>query len=124
MTQADFQKLTQKLLGVFLEGYQDIINRILKDSMNLWDMNKFMDRMRRMGVDFSQLSGMVGMPGGPSPYQILDLDSSASDEEIKKRYRELLHHLHPDTCGREGTKGLLQMVLKAYDLIKIERGWQ
>jgi hypothetical protein len=124
VTQADFQKLTQKLLDVFLEGYQDIVNRILKDSLNLWDINKFMERMRRIGVDFSQLSGMVGVPGGVNPYQVLGLDKSASDEEVKKRFRDLCFHLHPDTAGYEGTSGILQMVLKAYDLIKIQRGWK
>jgi hypothetical protein len=30
------------------------------------------------------------------PYQVLGLDQSASDEEVKKRYRELLFKLHPD----------------------------
>ncbi|RLC91403.1 MAG: hypothetical protein DRI39_10445 [Chloroflexi bacterium] len=61
---------------------------------------------------------------GLDPYRILGLDRSASDEEIKKRYRELLHKLHPDTAGVEGTGFLLQMVLTAYETIKRERGWE
>jgi len=56
-------------------------------------------------------------------YQALGLERSASDEEIKKRYRILLHKLHPDTAGVEGTAFLLQMVLVAYEMIKEERGW-
>jgi preprotein translocase subunit Sec63 len=67
---------------------------------------------------------MVGQQPGFDPYQVLGLDKSASDEAIKKRYRELLQHLHPDTAGREGTSFLLQMVLAAYKLIEVQRGWQ
>ena len=54
----------------------------------------------------------------------MGLDKSASEEEVKKRYRELLRKLHPDTAGVEGTAFLLQMVLAAYEMIRQERGWQ
>ena len=43
---------------------------------------------------------------------------------MKKRYRELLRKLHPDTSGTPGTGFLLQMVMAAYEMIKRERGWQ
>ena len=43
---------------------------------------------------------------------------------MKKRYRELLRKLHPDTSGTPGTSFLLQMVMAAYEMIKRERGWQ
>jgi len=79
-----------------------------------------------MGIDLSGLSGMMSQSkvAGFDPYQIMGLDKSASDEEIKKRYHELLKRLHPDTAGIEGTSFLLQLVLTAYELIKRERGWQ
>jgi len=54
---------------------------------------------------------------------VLGLDKSATDEDIKKRYHELLKKLHPDTAGVEGTSFLLQMVMAAYEIIKRERGW-
>ena len=50
--------------------------------------------------------------------------ASASDEEIKSRYHELLFKLHPDTSGTEATRFLLQIVLASYNLIKGERGWK
>jgi phage tail tape-measure protein len=36
-------------------------------------------------------------PRSASPYDILGVDSSASDEEVKCAYREKVKHLHPDT---------------------------
>jgi len=43
---------------------------------------------------------------------------------VKKRYRELLIKLHPDTAGVRGTDFLLQMMIAAYQQIAKERGWQ
>jgi len=56
------------------------------------------------------------------PYRILGLDRSASDEEVKKRYRALAHKLHPDTSGEKGTECFFHMVQAAYELIRRERG--
>jgi DnaJ-class molecular chaperone len=80
--------------------------------------------MKGMGIDPSQLSGMMGRMPGFDPYIVLGLDKSASDEEVKRRYRELLRKLHPDTAGTPGTEFLFQMVLTAFEMIKRERGWQ
>ena len=55
------------------------------------------------------------MPGLPGLRQQLGI---GHDE---RRYRELLHKLHPDTAGVKGTGFLLQMVLAAYKIIKKER---
>jgi curved DNA-binding protein CbpA len=67
---------------------------------------------------------MVGKQGGFDPYRVLSLERLASDEEVKKRYRELLIKLHPDTAGIRGTDFLLQMMIAAYQQIAKERGWQ
>lgn len=58
------------------------------------------------------------------PYRVLGLERTTPDAEVKKRYRELLHKLHPDTAGVKGTAFLLQLVLAAYRQIEKERGWQ
>ncbi len=128
MTDDRVTRIQQKMLGVqqemlkvITEEMQGLVNDLLKDALN---PRKLMDFIRSMGIDMSQLPGMMGQQPGLDPYQILGLDKSASDEEIKKRYRELLHKLHPDTAGVEGTSFLLNMVLAAYNLIKIQRGWQ
>ena len=67
-----------------------------------------------------------GQPGAPrqssaDAYRILGLSQSASDEEVKKRYRELVKYLHPDTAGVKGTTCLFQIVLAAYEAIRRQR---
>ncbi len=105
------------------EGLKELMDNLPKGAL---DPSRIAEFARAMGIDLSRLSGMTrqGKVAGLDPYQILGLDKSASDEEIKKRYHELLKKLHPDTAGTEGTSFLLQLVLAAYELIKRERGWQ
>jgi len=57
-------------------------------------------------------------------YLVLGLDRTASDEEVKHRYREILMKIHPDTAEVKGTEFLTQMVVEAYHLIGTERGWR
>ncbi|MDO9066275.1 MAG: J domain-containing protein [Chloroflexota bacterium] len=103
------------------EGMREVLDQMVKGTL---DPAKIAAFAKAMGIDMSQLPGMVGQRPGFDAYQILGLDRSASDEEVKKRYHELLHKLHPDTAGVEGTAFLLQMVLAAYEMIKKERGWK
>ncbi len=103
------------------EGMREVLDELVKGTLN---PAKLAEMMKNMGIDMSQLSGMTGQALAFDPYRILGLDKSVSDDEIKKRYRELLRKLHPDTAGVEGTAFLLQMVLAAYEMIKRERGWQ
>ena len=117
----DLQSLSQKWFGDFQEEMQGFMNDLLKDAL---DPRKLMAFIRSMGIDMSRLPGMVGQQPGFDPYRILGLEKSASDEEVKKRYRILVHRLHPDTAGFEGTTFLLQMVLVAYNTIERERGWK
>ena len=67
--------------------------------------------------------GFGGGKAGIDPYRVLGLDREASDEEVKKRYRQRLRQFHPDTAG-PGMEFHLQLVMMAYELIKRERGWQ
>ena len=104
---------------------------VLQEEMQGWASNvsqealnpaKLLEFMKQIGIDFSQFTGMVGGQSSLDPYQILGLDKSASDDEVKKRYRELVNKLHPDKSGTPGTGFLLQLVLAAYEIIKKERG--
>jgi len=97
------------------------IDALLKDSFNPTTMLQF---IRGLGIDLSQLPGMVGQQPGFDPYKVLGLDSVATDDEVKKRYRVLVAKLHPDASGTEGTSFLFQMVVVAYELIKKERKWK
>jgi preprotein translocase subunit Sec63 len=76
-----------------------------------------------MGIDLSQIPNLVGQHDGFDPYRVLGLEKTVTDGEVKKRYRELLIKLHPDTAGVKGTDFLLQMMIAAYQEIAKERGW-
>ena len=57
------------------------------------------------------------------PYRILGLELNAPDDQVKKRHRELVLKLHPDTAGIDGTGFLFQLVEAAYQQISRERRW-
>lgn len=63
-------------------------------------------------------------------YQILELSSKASDEEIKKAYRRLAKIHHPDRVIHLGesfqktAKEKFQKLQEAYDLVKLTRGFK
>ncbi len=61
---------------------------------------------------------------GIDSYRVLGLEKSVTDDEVKKRYRELVVKLHPDTAGVKGTEFLFQLVTAAYQQISKERGWR
>ncbi|KAF3981751.1 MAG: co-chaperone DjlA [Methylococcales symbiont of Hymedesmia sp. n. MRB-2018] len=62
-------------------------------------------------------------------YAILDVDSSATDGEIKKAYRRLMNQHHPDKLVAKGlpeemmilAKEKTQKITKAYEMIKEQR---
>jgi DnaJ-domain-containing protein 1 len=102
------------------EGMREVLDELAKGTL---DPAKLAEMMKRLGIDMSHLSGMMGQVPGFDPYKILGLDKSASDEEVKKRYHQRLRQFHPDTAG-PGMEFHLQAVMAAYELIKKERGWQ
>ena len=79
------------------------------------------DTLRRI----AEMVNFTGFPiTGDDPYEILGLNRTASDEEVKHRYRELLMRIHPDTAGKKGSEFLTKMVNIAYNQIGKERGWK
>jgi hypothetical protein len=52
-------------------------------------------------------------------FDILDLDTSATLNEIKARYKELVKRFHPDANGGDrGTEERLKQVIKAYGVLR------
>jgi DnaJ-domain-containing protein 1 len=123
-----FARLSQKITKEMQAEMQQQISALLKDAAS---PEKIEQLLKRMGIDSSQLGQILGqkvqagaMPPGFDPYRVLGLDKSASDEDVKKRYREMVKRLHPDSAGVKGTDFLLQIVMVSYEMIKRERGWQ
>lgn len=84
---------------------------------------------REMGIsskDFDSIQAMF-VPNTDSDYKILEIERSATDEDIKKAYRRMAMKFHPDkvsTLGNDvenAAKEKFQNVSKAYENIKRER---
>ena len=108
----DFERINQKTQELLSE-FQKLPEALLRDAQK--------KIFERAGTDFASFGGMKGQTG-VDPYRILGLDKFASDDEVKKRYRERLRQFHPDTAG-PGMEFHLQAVMAAYELIKRARGW-
>jgi len=78
-------------------------------------------------------SAGAGSSGGLSQsmaYKVLDVDSKATDAEVKKAYRRLMNQHHPDKLVAKGLPDEMMQVAKeksqeirgAYDVIKKARG--
>jgi len=109
----------EEMLAMMQREVGKWMKAILRD---VFDPDAMADFMRSAGMDADQLADMSGQAGF-DPYRVLGLDRSAPDEEVKARYRQLLHKLHPDTAGAPGTEFLLGLVVEAYRRISEERGW-
>ena len=109
----DFERINQKMQELLSE-FQKLPEALLRDAQK--------KIFERAGTDFASFGGMKGQTG-VDPYRILGLDKSASDDKVKKRYRERLRQFHPDTAG-PGMEFHLQAVMAAYQLISRERGWR
>jgi DnaJ-domain-containing protein 1 len=97
------------------------LGSIMEDILNPSILQGFMEFM---GSGMPQPPNMGSQQTGFDAYWLLGLEKSASDEEVRKRYRALLHRLHPDTAGVEGTERLLSLVIAAYGQIAKERRWE
>jgi len=111
----------ERILGEMRANVLGWMDALLRDAFN---SESFLRYVASMGIDLSQVPNLVGRRDGFDPYRVLGLEKTATNEEVKKRYRELLIKLHPDTAGVRGTDFLLQMMIAAYQQIAKERAWQ
>jgi len=77
--------------------------------------------------DFESIKAMF-YDSSESAYKILEIEKSASNDELKKAYRKMVKKYHPDKLqhlGEEHVKGAedkFKQVQKAYEQIQKERG--
>jgi len=98
-------------------GWMDALRR------EIFSPEAFLRFVAGKEIDLSSIPGMVGQSKGFDAYRVLGLEKTATDDEVRKRYRELLKKLHPDTAGIQGTDHLFQIILAAYQRIAKERRW-
>jgi DnaJ like chaperone protein len=79
-------------------------------------------------ADFNSLKAMY-FKDINSDYQILEIESNVSDDDVKKAYRKMAIKFHPDKVAALGeevqkaAKEKFQRVLQAYENIKKQRGF-
>ena len=84
-----------------------------------------------LGAGAQQGAG-YGAPKQPlaSPYEVLDVEETTSDAEVKKAYRRLMSQHHPDKLVSKGlpeemielAKQKTQEIRRAYEQVKEQRG--
>lgn len=80
------------------------------------------------GYSRSGSSSSSSASGRVDPYKVLGLDSSATDEEVKRAYRRLAMKYHPDKVENMGeevkksSEAQFRMINEAYEQIKTARG--
>jgi DnaJ like chaperone protein len=101
------------------------------DDINAQEMQMLQYIGVQLGIttpDFMSLKAMF-ISSPDSDFTILDVTSSANEEEVKKAYRKMAMRFHPDRLQglNEGKKKAAQekfvKVNKAYENIKKRKGW-
>lgn len=83
-----------------------------------------------MGISVADMDSVKHMfvPNTDASYKILEIESGASDDEVKKAYRKMAVKYHPDKVGHLGEEfqkfanEKFKKVNEAYNNIKKERG--
>jgi DnaJ-class molecular chaperone len=111
----------ERILREMRDNGLGLMDDLLRDAFN---PESFIRYAASMGIDLSQVPNLVTQPGGFDPYQLLGLEKTATEGEVRERYRKLVRVLHPDTAESEGTNRLCQVVNEAYQQILKGRGWR
>ncbi len=83
--------------------------------------------LRVTGADFESIKAMF-IKSADNAYKILEIQKTATDNEVKKAYRTMAKKYHPDRVNTEneaikkGAEEKFKKVQKAYETIQKERG--
>ena len=109
----------------YLFGIADADGRVAPEELSV--INTISDYMGITNSDFQSVKAMF-IKETDSAYKILGVDANASDEEVKKAYREMAKKNHPDLVSnlgeevREAAEKKFQEINAAYESIKKQRG--
>lgn len=114
---SEFDQWVRDLLDKFQQEFQEGISAHIRRQLQEIVAGMVTPEMLQ-GIDLEALAGFLGGRGGrqPGPYEVLGLDETATDEEVRARYRELVKRLHPDVAG-PGGEHLFKLVSEAYNRI-------
>ena len=109
----------------YLFGIADADGRISQEELDV--INTISDYMGITNSDFASVKAMF-IKETDSAYKILGIEPSATDEEVKKAYREMAKKNHPDLVTnlgeevRQAAEKKFQEINGAYESIKKQRG--
>ena len=109
----------------YLFGIANSDGRISQEELGV--INTISDYMGITNSDFHSVKAMF-IKETDSAYKILGIEPSATDEEVKKAYREMAKKNHPDLVSnlgeevREAAEKKFQEINAAYEAIKKQRG--
>ena len=109
----------------YLFGIADADGRVAPEELSV--INTISDYMGITNSDFQSVKAMF-IKETDSAYKILGIEPSATDEEVKKAYREMAKKNHPDLVSnlgeevREAAEKKFQEINAAYEAIKKQRG--
>ena len=109
----------------YLFGIANTDGRVSPEELSV--INTISDYMGITNSDFQSVKAMF-IKETDSAYKILGVEPSATDEEVKKAYREMAKKNHPDLESnlgdevREAAEKKFQEVNAAYEAIKKQRG--
>jgi len=83
-----------------------------------------------LGLSTSEVDSMLNLGGQTktSAYKVLEIEPSATDDEVRKAYKQLVLKHHPDRVAnlgediRKKAEEKLKQINEAYEIIKKERG--
>ena len=93
-------------------------------------INTIASYMRISDADLASIAAMFIKRSNPDwAYQVLELSSDCSNEEIKKAYRRMAMKYHPDKVNslgeevKQSATEKFRKVKEAYDYLKQQRGF-
>ena len=94
------------------------------------ELNMILEIGYAMGISAQDMNSIEAMSGNnlESAYKVLEIDATASNDDVKKAYRKLAQVHHPDRVSylgeeiQKSAKEKFQKINEAYERIKKERG--